>query len=302
MHSHEAGTFLPLERRGQCIAAYQSQAAQAQAVLMCLHGLASNASRWYEYLHHTELRSRCHLLAMDLRGHGRAMTYRAYSRQDWCDDLQQVLAQYAVPGFLLGHSLGAQVALDYATRHPAQLAGLALIDPVFPQALTGRLRKVARFRLLLRLATALLRLPYRLGWHKPTYPYRDLHELDLNTRTFLADNPDKDIADLYMDPFADLKFMPLVNYLQDLFEVTRPLPELSVIHTPILVLLSSGASTSAVDTNREILGMLPNCEVRNVDADHWLLTERPVEAREVIDAWIKSRLEILAKTDTTTAP
>lgn len=189
--------------------------------------------------------------------------------------------------------MGAQIALDYASRNPARLAGLILIDPVFPQALTGTLRKVARFRILVRAATAVLRLLHKLGMFKRDYVYRDLHQLDLDTRAFLAANPDKGIADLYMDPFADLKFLPPVNYLQDLFEVTRPLPPLSGIHTPILVLLSAGASTSHVDTNREILSVLPNCEIRTVDADHWLLTERPVEAREVIDGWIQARLNRL---------
>ena len=264
-------------------------------MLVCLHGLASNASRWYEYLHHSQLRDHCHLLAMDLRGHGRALTYDHYTRNNWCADLDQIVQQYSLPSFLIGHSLGAQVALDYASRKPAQLAGLVLIDPVFPQALTGTLRKVARFRLLVRIAAAGLRLMYKLGWRKHNYVYRDLHQLDLDTRAFLAANPDKGIADLYMDPFADLKFLPLVNYLQDLYEVTRPLPALSSIHIPVLVLLSSGASTSHVDTNRKILSELPNCEVRPVDADHWLLTERPVQAREVIDGWIQAKLDSLSE-------
>jgi esterase len=293
MHSHEAGVLHTLTHNEQTIAYYLTQTAQPQALLMCLHGLASNASRWYEYLHHTQLRNRCDLLAMDLRGHGRALTYKKYTRDDWCADLDRIMQQYPLPGFLVGHSLGAQVALDYATRKPTGLAGLVLIDPVFPQALTGNLRKVARFRLLLRAATALLRTLHQLGWRKRAYPYRDLHQLDLETRTFLAANPGKDIAELYMDPFADLKFLPLVNYLQDLYEVTRPLPPLATIHTPILVLLSAGASTSHVDTNREILSVLPNCEIRSVDADHWLLTEQPLQAREVIDSWIQLKLNAM---------
>lgn len=290
MHDHEAGTLHTLKHHGQTIAYYLRPADEPKALLMCLHGLASNASRWYEYLLHTQLQQQCHLLAMDLRGHGRALTYKYYTRADWRDDLDQILQQFALPGFLIGHSMGAQVALDYAYHHPAQVAGMVLIDPVFPQALTGTLRKVARLRPLVRLATTILRLPYRLGWRKHEYPYRDLHQLDLDTRAFLAANPDKDIAELYMDPFADLKFLPLLNYLQDLFEVTRPLPDLSTVHTPILVLLSTGASTSHIDTNREILSVLPNCQIKTINADHWLLTERPVQAREVIDDWIQSNL------------
>ena len=292
-HDHEAGEFLTLLNQKDTVAYYLNASAHAQALLLCLHGLASNASRWYEYLHHSRLRNQCHLAAMDLRGHGRALTYHCYTRQDWCSDLDQVVRNYSLPSFLLGHSMGAQVALDYASQHPDRLAGLILIDPVFPQALTGTLRKVARFRLLVRLAAACLRLLYTLGWPRRDYVYRDLHQLDLDTRAFLAANPDKGIADLYMDPFADLKFLPLLNYLQDMYEVTRPLAPIANIHTPILVLLSSGASTSHVDTNRKILSELPNCEIRTIDADHWLLTEQPVKAREVMDDWLEARLNAM---------
>ena len=290
MHDHEAGTTQFIQSNGQQIAYYLTKAPHPHATLICLHGLASNATRWYEYLRNSELQEHSHLMAMDLRGHGRSLTYKRYTRADWCTDLGHVLHQYDLPGFLIGHSMGAQIALDYASREPEQLAGLILIDPVFPQALTGMLRKVARFRILIRAGAALLRLLSKLGFHKRDYPYRDLHQLDLDTRAFLAANPHKDIAELYMDPFADLKYIPLVNYLQDLYEVTRPLPAISGIHTPVLVLLSAGASTSQVETNREILNTLPNCEISSIDADHWLLTERPDQAREVIDGWIKSKL------------
>lgn len=290
MHKHEAGSLHTLQQHGQTIAYYLQPADKPLATLICLHGLASNATRWYEYLHHTRLKSSCHLIAMDLRGHGRAMTWKKYSRDDWCDDLDQVLNHATLPGFLLGHSMGAQIALAYAHQYPQRIGGLVLIDPVFPQALTGQLRRAARFRPLIRLATMLLRLPYRLGWRHPQFVYRDLHQLDLDTRAFLEANPDKDIAKLYMDPFADLKFLPLFNYLQDLYEVTRPLPDLSTVQTPKLVLLSTGASTSHVDTNREIIENLANCQVETIDADHWLLTERPEQAREIIDSWIENQL------------
>lgn len=293
MHNHEAGDLRTLNSNGQTIAYYLTPAPDAEAMLVCLHGLASNASRWYEYLHYSQLRAHCHLAAMDLRGHGRSLTYQHYTRADWCSDLGQLLNRFEVPGFLIGHSMGAQIALDYASRGSSRLAGMILIDPVFPQALTGTLRKVARFRVLVRITTAVMRLMYKLGWRKREYVYRDLHQLDLDTRIFLAANPDKGIADLYMDPFADLKFLPLLNYFQDLYEVTRPLPMISEIRTPVLVLLSSGASTSQVDTNRKILSELPNCEIRTIDADHWLLTERPVQAREVIDAWVQTRLKAI---------
>ena len=44
---------------------------------------------------------------------------------------------------LVGHSLGAQLALHFARRQPQRAAGLVLIDPVFREALHGRWRLLA---------------------------------------------------------------------------------------------------------------------------------------------------------------
>ncbi len=258
--------------------------------IIFLHGLASNATRWRELMNATELKYDTNLLAMNLRGHGHSTSFSRFTRQHWCDDLRHLDKQLNGPVILIGHSMGAQIALEYASQYPQNLtgpnlSGLVLIDPVFPQALTGLLAKVARFRWLVSIAAKLTRFFYWLGLHKRHYPYRDLQKLDEETRAVLAANPDKNIADLYMNPFSDLKFIPLANYLQDLFEVTRKLPELNSITTPVLVLLSSGASTSHVEKNKTILDQLPNLEIETIHADHWLLTEKPEEARQVIERW-----------------
>ena len=261
--------------------------APANHSVICLHGLASNATRWHEFMSQTSLHNISQIIAPDLRGHGRSMTRKAYQRQQWCEDLDTLVKGLNTPCTLIGHSMGGQIALEYAVRNPESLAGMVLIDPVFPQALTGTLKKIARFRFLLRIVITLLRVLQLTGIYKRHFPKRSLWELDRQTREFLARNPDREIAELYMDPFADLKFIPLVNYLQDLVEVTRPLPLLDSIAIPTLVLLSQGASTSNVEINRKILGTLTDCEIHPIPADHWLLTEKPAEARTAIENWFE---------------
>ncbi len=264
----------------------------SDSAIIFLHGLASNATRWRELTSNFSLRDKSYLLAMDLRGHGHSMTFQHYQRRDWCTDVGTLIEILNKPTILVGHSMGAQIALDYAAQDQTHLRGLLLIDPVFPQALTGVLKNVAHFRWLFNLVAFSLGALNRMGIHKRHYPYRDLQKLDLKTRTFLAENPDKDIADLYMNPFTDLRYMPIANYLKDLVEVSRKLPSLADIDVPVLVLLSSGASTSNVKTNRKILSQIPDLEIKTIHADHWLLTEKPVEARTIIEAWCKERLDL----------
>lgn len=282
-----------IERAGLKVVYQWVAAPTRRCGVLCLHGVASNATRFHEWMSTSRLRGRCPLAAVDQRGHQRSLTYRAYSRTDWCEDLGAILAKEQLQCVLIGHSLGAQVALDYTSLYRQGVLGLILIDPVFPQALSGTLKTVARWRKPLRLLIALLRFFNRLGlrrWRR--YAYRDLHQLDQQTRAFLAANPHKEIADLYMNPLADLEYMPVLNYFQDLYEVTRPLADMSAIAVPVLVLLSKGASTSDVAHNQRILSAIKNCEISVIDADHWLLTERPVEAREAIDAWCLRTLQL----------
>lgn len=264
--------------------------------IVLLHGLASNASRWHEFMQDTTLSARFDLLAMDLRGHGRSLVFDAYTRQDWIEDVRALLAEAQKPSILIGHSMGAQIALDYAAQNAVHdtslLEGLILIDPIFPKALHGVLKRVARWRPLIMAACWLLRVGYAIGLHRRHYPQRDMHQLDQQTREFLASNPDKRIADLYMDPLADLPYIPLANYLQDLYEVTRPLLSLEKIRVPVLVLLSAGASTSSAEINQNLLSALGNLEICIIDADHWLLTEKPQEAREAIERWCEREIAL----------
>ena len=114
---------------------------------------------------------------------------------------------------------------------------------------------------------------------------RDLYKLDRKTRAFLQSNPQQGIAELYMSPFEDLKYIPLANYLQDILQVVRPVGRIEKITCPVLVLLSQGASMSNVEKNTRIINSMPGSEIKAIDADHWLLTERPAEARRAIEDW-----------------
>ena len=96
---------------------------------------------------------------------------------------------------------------------------------------------------------------------------------------------------MYVSPLADLEYIPYANYIQDLYEVSRPLPDLSPVSAPVLVLLSAGASTANVSETRRMLQQLNEPTIETIDADHWLLTERPQQARQVIEDWLEAKRE-----------
>ena len=134
---------LRIERAGQPLAARVVRCPQpALGCVVLLHGLASNRTRWSELMETTTLGARWHLLAPDLRGHGESQPAGKSTLEDWCDDLAELLKAVEASGLgrivLVGHSLGAQVALHFVAHHPQRVASLVLIDPVFRTALAPR--------------------------------------------------------------------------------------------------------------------------------------------------------------------
>jgi pimeloyl-ACP methyl ester carboxylesterase len=68
------------------------------------------------------------VIVMELRSHGRSAD--ATGSFSWLDDVIEVLdATRSTTAVLIGHSLGAQTALDVAMNAPARVRGLVLIGP-----------------------------------------------------------------------------------------------------------------------------------------------------------------------------
>jgi lysophospholipase len=104
--------------------------APARGILVISHGLGEHGRR---YDHVAERLGGPGLIVVvpDHRGHGRSGGPRAGLKRfaDYTDDLGQVFAkvhQPGLPAFLLGHSMGGTIALDYALTHQDELAGLIL--------------------------------------------------------------------------------------------------------------------------------------------------------------------------------
>lgn len=258
---------------------------------MLLHGLASNASRWSEFVEHTALRRDWTVLAPDLCGHGALRNDGPAGIERWSADLDALLDAHRAPrALLVGHSLGAQLALHYAAARPLRLAGLVLIDPVFRAALTPRWARIARLSPLFAAAAVGVRALNALGLRRRDVVPDDLRALDAQAREALRD-PATEAAFVrrYSSTGHDLRQIRIAQYLRDLVEMFRPLPTLSGIEAPVLTLLSTGATFADPTRMRALLAELPQGEVATIECHHWPLTEKPAEVRGVIEAWVARR-------------
>lgn len=273
--------------------AYRVTAAQPPGpAVVLLHGLASNMTRWSEFVERTTLARRWNLIRVDLRGHGESPTRARVDLERWCEDLVALLDQERQPAaVLVGHSLGAQVALQFAARHPRRTLGLALIDPVFRAALHGRWKLLARLGPVFRLAAAVVRGLNRLGVTRREIERLDLRALDEKARAALRSQRDTEaFVRRYSSTRADLRSFRTAHYLQELVEMFRPLPAPETIAVPTLVLLSAGGTFADPAESAAIVRRFPDARLVTIDCQHWPLTERPDEVREAIESWCESRV------------
>jgi len=264
---------------------------QPAPVILMIHGAASNHTRWSELVDMTSLSTSWDLLRPDMRGNGRSFYRGRLDLGIWSRDLEEILdAEKCSRALLVGHSLGAQIAIQFAHDFPERVLGLSLIDPVARCALIGPKRWLAVTRPLFQAAIRVARGLNALGVRRRQIPDRDLRELDQETRAALGEGQSADeIAKRYSALGPILRFEPTANYLQQLVATTADLPDLTQITVPVQVLLSKGITFADPQINRRELGRFPDVHFTDIDANHWPLTESPDQVREAIEEWVDRR-------------
>lgn len=277
----ETRLVIPLEET-VLYAALKPASDRSQRLIVFIHGAASNASRWEEFVDTTALSQRWTLVRFDLRGHGASPARRPGRLENYADDIAAVIGAAGVHGpiVVVGHSLGAAAALVFAKRFPHIVNGLVLIDPLLegcltPEALCMRCRAP-----LLHLMEICGRIAGLCGLSRRLAPCR-LRAMDEEARQKIAQGGAALLAfkKSYSSVWNDLKHEHLDVFARDLLEVGRPTASLAELGLPLLVLgADSGTFTNAAAMQRETEEAGGRFEL--LHCLHWPLTEcRPaVEA------------------------
>ncbi len=100
------------------------------ATLLLVHGLAANAGFWRDAI--PELAKSYRVIAVDLPGYGRSekSTRYPYDMVFFAETLSRLIKELGLgPVVPVGHSMGGQIALTLALRHPEQVPLLVLASP-----------------------------------------------------------------------------------------------------------------------------------------------------------------------------
>lgn len=98
------------------------------SLVVLVHGLNESAETWYPFI--PALAQHLHVLSFDLPGFGQSsQANKLYTPDNYVAFIRFVLNRYPIQKIILvGHSLGANIALRYAAKYPQQVERLLLVD------------------------------------------------------------------------------------------------------------------------------------------------------------------------------
>jgi esterase len=95
------------------------------------NGVGATQIAWKRVI--ARLDSSCESITFDFRGHGKSSPADTYTVEGFLTDAEAVVAAVGSSRpIIVGWSMGADLAVDFAAAHPGSAAGLVLIDGAVP--------------------------------------------------------------------------------------------------------------------------------------------------------------------------
>jgi len=227
-------------------------------LLVVLHGGGANA-HWWDHIA-PALSERFRVVALDFRGHGDSEYPEELVVGGFNDDLEGLLSQLGNPGVVLvGHSMGGNVALDHATRHP-EVRGLVLVD--IARGASRRSRRTARLALSLKRSYA--------SREEAVSRYRFLPDAKHATERLRGAIAEHSVREQPDGRFG-FKFDPRWFGIP-----SRPRPDLDGLSCATLLVRGSESALLTAAGARDLIDQLPGAHLEVIEgAGHHVHLDRP---------------------------
>lgn len=250
--------------------------------IVFVHGLMAFAANWRKIANKFEAEYQC--LIYDQRGHGRSFKPETgYKPQDFAEDLNKITDELGWGKFhLVGHSMGARVAMTFAHMFPQKVLTLCLED-------SGADVKPDSFKYYEEMLN-IVPTPFKTKDEMKAFFQNDFlrlfkpHEDPVVLMTFLQANILENENGLY-----DWKF-----YKQGIIEIVREghmkdrWVEVSSFKMPVLLVRGENSHILSQDEYERMLQVNPNIEGYTVNgAGHWVHYEKYQEFAKALRQFIQ---------------
>ena len=235
-----------------------------------VHGVASSRAVWAETIE--ALGDEVRTVAYDRRAYGESGAPEPYTGTtvgEQADDLAALLTSLeATPAVLVGHALGAMVALDVVLRLPDLVRGAVLIEPPVLWLSPGGPDAMGDMRIAIERAA-------RDGGHGAA------------VEGYLEYVAGPDALDLYGSERAEAARRDARAFAADLvagpsWSATRR--ELRAVTTPLSVVSGRRSSPVWQEATRALADLIPSAKLIELEAGHLAMLEQPDAIAEAVRA------------------
>ena len=230
--------------------------------LILLHGLFGALENWH--LASRSLAADFQVLAVDQRNHGRSPHDAVMNYPVMAEDLVETLDSLEIArAHVLGHSMGAKTAMEFALRHPARVRRLIAVD-MAPREYSAR-------HLTILEALGSLHLP---AFSDRTQIDRALASAipDALVRRFLLKNLARDTVGVFHWKIN----LPAIHQNYD--RLGEALSEGRRFDGPALFIRGGASDYIQAEDTAQIHRLFPQAQIREIaNASHWVPTDAPEE-------------------------
>ncbi|KAJ5894958.1 hypothetical protein N7495_006649 [Penicillium taxi] len=222
---------------------------------------------------------KCQIFTLDLRNHGQSFHAQEHNYSVMAEDVQEFMQQQKLDkAVLMGHSMGAKVAMTVALNKPETVSALIPVDnaPV-SKTLKSDFHKYVRGMQHVEQA--------RVSKQSEAYKLMEPYEESLPIRQFLLTNmvrSEEDNVFKFRVPL-DVLGRSLDNMAEFPFDSKS-----AQYDGPTLFVRGTKSRYITDDTIPAIKNFFPRAEVADVEAGHWLISENPEAFRKAVVKFLGS--------------
>ncbi|TBR37522.1 alpha/beta fold hydrolase [Marinomonas agarivorans] len=246
---------------------------QTTPTLVIMHGLFGNSDNWHSIAQ--SLSSHFDIYTLDLPNHGRSSRIRPASYDSMANLIKEWMQEKAIKRcFLLGHSMGGKVAMQFASQFADVLQGLLVADiaPVDYQSSHHDI------------FAGLQAIPPNITSRKLADTILQDYESTIGVRQFLLKNLVKSDNGYQWQIDID-------NLLTSYDTIRAKPPLLNPFSGPTLFIKGEHSSYIQNKDKDAILSWFPNAEVKVIPATgHWLHAEKPLPFASLVRRFCQRHL------------
>jgi pimeloyl-ACP methyl ester carboxylesterase len=232
---------------------------QGKPAAVLVHGLLfGNMATWYTSLA-AQLAETHRVVLYDQRGHGDSpLAPTGYDMRTQVEDLQAVLSHHGMadPVDVVGHSMGAVIALQFALRHPERIRRLVLVDAPLPLD-----RHV---------------LPELLAVDRPEV-----------LAGYIGERQQKGTERRLARIHRRLEGLFFRSSLVDDLSAEPEISDATIARLTPPTLLVYGRNSECLETGQHLSSLLPDARLELLDCGHYVIEEAPAELRQLVIPFLR---------------